>query len=242
MRRLEGQVAVVTGASSGIGEAIARRFSEEGAKVALVARREARLEAIAQDLGHGAKAFVTDVTNESNVKKTLDEVLARAGRIDILVNNAGLGKMVPLTDGDTEDWRQILETNLLAPMVMTRELLSRQKSPHILFTSSMSAHRLTTGGGMYAASKTGLRILVESLRRQLRRDGCLAKLTLLSPGWVETEFAEVSLGDKDKARAHWDRVSALEPKAIADAALFAVTAQASCEVNDILLRHHQQAE
>ena len=234
--------ALVTGASSGIGAAVARALLETGAQVALLARRAERLQSLAQPYGERALVLPTDVRDNAAQKAALERALEVFGGLSVVVHNAGLGRNSAILDGTVEDWRTVLETNLLAPMAMAQLALARASNLHLVFISSMSAHRTPKFGGMYAASKAGLRAAVESLRKQLRAAGRADRVTLVSPGWVQTEFMDVSLQDADRARAHWEGMSALQPEDIAQAVLYALRAHPRVDVNDILIRPADQLD
>jgi len=158
--RLAGKVALVTGASRGIGEAISRRFAREGASVALAARDEAACRAIAQEIeadGGRALALETDVTDAGHIARTVAAVVSKWGRIDVLVNNAGLGGPTPLTDPDDTRWDAILATNLTAVFRMTRAALPHlSDGARIINLSSVVGRFGVAGLGAYSATKHGV--------------------------------------------------------------------------------------
>ncbi len=195
-RRLVDRVACVTGASRGIGEAIARRFSAEGARVALAARDEAACQRIAGDLeqaGGEALAVGCDVTLPVSVSNAIAAIVAKWGRIDVLVNNAGLGGPTPLDDSDDARWNAILATSLTAAFRVTREAAPFiPRGGRILNISSVLGRFGVAGYSAYCAAKHG----VIGLTRALALELAPRKITVnaMCPGWVETEMARDGFG------------------------------------------------
>lgn len=189
-RPLTGKTAFVTGASRGLGEAIARRFASEGARVALAARDEAACERIAQQLverGEEAVAIGCDVTIPISVSNSIASVVARWGRIDILVNNAGLGGPTPLDDPDDSRWNAILATNLTAAFRVTRETAPfMPQGGRIINMSSVLGRFGVAGQAAYAASKHGLIGLTRTLALELAPREIT--VNAICPGWVDTEM------------------------------------------------------
>jgi NADP-dependent 3-hydroxy acid dehydrogenase YdfG len=251
LERLEGKVALITGASSGIGRAVALRFAAAGLKVCALARRKERLDALVADIAAqspGAEVLtaVCDVRDETQIDATLKEVRARHGGIDVLVNNAGLGRKAPLMSGATADWREMLETNVLALAIFTREAISdmraRGDEGHIVHISSMAGHRIPLESGVYSATKFAVRSMTEGLRRELRAADSGIRVTAVSPGFVETEFAEVYHRDGEAAAKTYGRYPVLTPDDIADAVAFAVGAPPHMQVHDLLVRPTRQPD
>ncbi|MEO1790821.1 MAG: SDR family NAD(P)-dependent oxidoreductase [Cyanobacteria bacterium J06629_19] len=244
-------VAMVTGASSGIGLAIARSLAEQGYDLAICARRQDRLDAIALQLtqkGVDVLARAVDLRDEAQILRFFVAVKARWGYLDILINNAGLGHKESLTSGDTEAWREMLEVNVLALCICTREAISLMKDSegddragHIVHISSMSGHRVPSITGMYSASKFAVRSLTETLRRELRSQQSPIRISSISPGVVETEFAEKYYQSADKAEETYSQFTVLQADDIASAVIYALTQPAHVEVNDILIRPTQQS-
>lgn len=244
-----GRVALITGASSGIGAAVARRLAEAGMTVALVARRAARLEALAAELaeaGAQASVHVADLTDEAQILRAFAAVRAQHGGVDVLVNNAGLGRRAALVDGETAHWREMLDLNVLALCVCTREAVkdmrARGAAGHVFHISSMSAHRVTgPGSGVYSASKHAVRALTEALRQELRALSSPIRVTAISPGFVETEFAEVyNHGDGEAARKTYAQFEVLRAEDVAQALAYALCTPAHVQVHDILMRPTDQ--
>lgn len=189
-RRLAEKVACVTGASRGIGEAIARRFAEEGARVALAARDEAACERIASEIvkrGGEALPVGCDVTLPVSVSNAIGSVVAKWGRIDILVNNAGLGGATPLDENDDARWNAILGTNLTAAFRVTREAAPFVAAGgRIINISSVVGRFGVSGFGAYSASKHGIIGLTRTLALELAPRQIT--VNAICPGWVETDM------------------------------------------------------
>lgn len=188
--RLAGKVALVTGASRGIGEAISRRFAREGASVALAARDEAACRSIAQEIeadGGRALALETDVTDATHIARTVAAVVSKWGRIDVLVNNAGLGGPTPLTDPDDTRWDAILATNLTAVFRMTRAALPHlSDGGRIINLSSVVGRFGVAGLGAYSATKHGVIGLTRTFALELAPRNIT--VNAMCPGWVETDM------------------------------------------------------
>jgi NAD(P)-dependent dehydrogenase (short-subunit alcohol dehydrogenase family) len=191
MKRLDGKIAFVTGASRGIGEAIARRFADEGARVALAARDLASCERIAGEIaskGGDARAIECDVTLSISISNAIAEVVSKLGRIDVLVNNAGMGGPTPLDDPDDSRWNSIIATNLTAVFRVTREAAPFIPSGgRILNMSSVVGRFGVAGLAAYSASKHGVIGLTRSLALELAPRQIT--VNAICPGWVETEMA-----------------------------------------------------
>ncbi|RMG99356.1 MAG: SDR family NAD(P)-dependent oxidoreductase [Deltaproteobacteria bacterium] len=242
-------VALITGASSGIGAATARRLAAEGYAVGLCARRRDRLEAVAaaiQDAGGLAFAHACDVRDPAAAEACVDAVEDALGPVRVLVNNAGLGRNAPLLEGPVEAWREMLDTNVLALCVMTRKATASMRAHgdegHVVHIASMAAHRVPTGSGVYAATKFAVRALTEGLRRELRAAGSRIRVTEISPGFVETEFAEVYWGDPGAAAETYGRYRCLSADDVADLVAFAVTRPPHVQIHDILVRPTEQED
>ncbi|PSQ25822.1 oxidoreductase [Halobacteriales archaeon QS_9_68_17] len=222
---LTGNVAVVTGASSGIGEAAARTLAREGCTVALAARREDRLEALADEIGAEKSLVVpTDVADEADAAALIETTRERLGGVDILVNNAGVARGDPVADADLRDLRRNVRVNLEGVMNVTHAALPTMLdagSGDIVTVSSMSARFPQEGGSGYTASKFGVNGFCRSLRKELSDEQ--VRVTIVMPGPVVTE-----LNDWD----HWDG-RALDPADVASAIEFVVSRPAHVEIPDI---------
>jgi 17beta-estradiol 17-dehydrogenase / 3beta-hydroxysteroid 3-dehydrogenase len=246
-----GKVALVTGASSGIGRAVATELAAAGMKVAAVARRAARLHELkaAIEAGHpGAEVLPLpcDVRDEAQILAALTQLRDVWGGVDVLVNNAGLGRHAPLLSGATDDWREMLETNVLALCIFTREAVAdmrrRGDRGHVVHVSSMAAHRVPLESGIYSATKFAVRALTEGLRRELREADSGIRITAVSPGFVRTEFAEVYHRDRAAAARTYDRYEVLTAEDVASAVVYAIASPQRMQVHDILLRPTRQSD
>jgi NADP-dependent 3-hydroxy acid dehydrogenase YdfG len=233
-------VAVVTGASSGIGEATARRLAAEGFDVVLGARRLDRLEAIASDIGGSARAVPLDVTDAASVAAFCAEV----PDCRVLVNNAGgaLGRDA-VAEADEEEWRWMYDANVLGVMRMTKALLPAIEATgdgHIVNVGSIAGHEPYVGGGGYNAAKFGVRAMTKVLRLELL--GRPVRVTEIDPGMVETEFSLVRFhGDAGKAKAVYEGVTALSADDVADCIAFAVTRPSHVNIDTMIVLARDQA-
>ncbi len=244
---MENRRALVTGASAGIGKAVAHRLASEGCRVAFCARREDRLRKLAaeiEDAGGEALPITCDLRDESHIHGMFETLDAEFGGLDVLVNNAGMGRNTPLIGGDPDAWRAMWEVNVHALTLCTSiaaQSMVERDSGHIIHISSMSGHRVPQGSGMYSATKYAVRSLTEGLRKELRALESKVRITAISPGFVETEFAEKYSGDAERAREVYESVQAIQPSDIADAVIFVLNAPANVEYNDLLLRPTHQS-
>lgn len=211
---LSDRVALVTGASSGIGEATARTLAREGSAVALAARREDQLERIADDIGEDrAIAVPTDVTDEEDIARLVERTREELGGIDILVNNAGVGKRGPFASTDRGDIRQQVEVNLLGTLNVTREVLPgmiESGGGDIVVVSSANAREPAEGASTYSGTKGGVNGFCEALRKEVASEG--VRVTVVMPGAVDTEA--IRRGDVDDV---------LDPADVGDTIAFAVS-------------------
>ncbi len=193
MKRLQSKVALVTGASKGIGFAIARSFAEEGCGVMLCARTEQSLRDVAktlQSLGSPIDFLAADVSVPADVDRLVESTLKQFGHIDILVNNAGIGIFKGVDQLSDEEWNQTLSINLTGPFYLMRAclpLMKKQRSGHIINISSLAGQNPFAGGSAYCASKFGLNGLTECVMLEARSHNI--KVTLVCPGSVNTTFA-----------------------------------------------------
>ena len=242
-------VAAITGASSGIGTAIATQLAADGYNLALCARREQRLAQLANILSsqHGVEVLTqtVDLRDEAQILDWFDAIATRFNRLDVLVNNAGLGHKESLSSGSTEKWRETLDVNVIALCICTREAIKLMRtlgndSGHIVHISSMSGHRVP-GSGMYSASKFAVRALTEGLRQELRADQSAIRISSISPGFVETEFAEKYSGSAEAAQQVYSQFPVLQPKDIANGVGYILSQPDYVQVHDLLLRPTQQS-
>jgi NADP-dependent 3-hydroxy acid dehydrogenase YdfG len=240
---LQGRVALVTGASSGIGEATALALAATGAKVAIAARRADRLEALAKRIAEArgeALVVAADVSLENDAKRVLGEVESRFGRLDILVNNAGVMLLSPVAEAEIADFRRMIEINLFGLMTLSRlalPIMKRGGAGHFVNISSVAGRVANPGSAGYAATKFGVGAFSESLRREVCRDKI--RVTVIEPGAVATELADHVTNPGMKAAVAEMRKTITEPlqsEDIAAAVLYAVTQHPRVNVNEILIR------
>ena len=243
----KGQVALVTGASSGIGQAIAQKLSLGGYRVAMCARRMDRLTALATDLtrqGATVAVYQADLRQEMDILRVFEAIRESWGGVDVLINNAGMGHKESLMGGSTEAWREMLEVNVLALCVCTREAVQDMQAKggegHIVHISSMAAHRVPKGSGVYSATKYAVRSLTEGLRQEVREAGSNIRVSSVSPGFVETEFAEKYTKSVEQARETYGQFPVLQPDDMAEAVWYLLAQPAHVQVHDILVRPTQQ--
>jgi NADP-dependent 3-hydroxy acid dehydrogenase YdfG len=236
----QGRVAVVTGASSGIGEATARALAADGYCVALLARRLDRITALADDLGSGAIAIQADVTDRDSIVAAAERVRQELGGTDVLVNNAGIMLLGPFDSNQRDDYRQMIEVNLLGAITATEVFLDQLKDGggDIINISSVAGRTARAGNGVYAATKWGLNGWSESLRQELLPD---VRVTLIEPGAVATELP-THITHEATRQGTEQLYSQVEVTAedIAEVIAFAVNRPKHLAINEILLRPANQ--
>ncbi len=249
-RRLEGTVALVTGASSGIGEATAVALAAEGASVAIAARRRDRLEALAARIGDDARVLVleTDVTDEDQARDMVERTVTELGRLDTLVNNAGVMLLGPVEGAPVEEWRRMVELNVLGLLYATHAALphllaAADRGPRqvadVVNVSSVAGRVARSGSGVYNATKFGVVAFSESLRQEVT--GQHVRVSVIEPGAVSTELAthlrpEVLQG----MMATFGPMERLESEDIAEAIAFTVTRPRRMAINELLIRPTEQ--
>jgi NADP-dependent 3-hydroxy acid dehydrogenase YdfG len=243
-RDLEGEVAIVTGASSGIGAATARALADEGMAVALAARREERLTDLAAEIDDGpGRALVvpTDVTDRDAVDALVERTVDEFGDLDILVNNAGVMLLQRVADADPDDWRTMMEVNLLGLMNASKAALPHLRGGGDLVQVSSVAGRETsqTAAG-YNATKWGVNGFTDALRKEETENG--VRTTIVEPGAVETELQDHIPDEEVKQRIEgWvESMAALQPEDIAGAVLYAVGQPRHVSINELLVRPTDQ--
>ena len=240
---IKDKVIVITGASSGLGEAATRRLAAEGAKLVLGARRLDRLQALAGELSLGEGAFVrTDVTKVEEVRHLVDHAVRTHGRIDVIINNAGLMPHSPLERGKVEDWDRMIDVNIkgvLYGIAAVLPYMTAQKSGHIINVSSVAGHKVRAGSAVYAATKAAVRMLSEGLRQEVKPYNI--RTTIISPGAVESELPQ-SITEADVAKGVQDfyEANAIPADSFARAVAFAISQPAEVDINEILFRPTQQ--
>lgn len=242
---INGKVVVITGASSGLGEATARLLSTHGASVVLGARRADRLRSLAAELTAGggkALAVTTDVTCREQVQKLVDTAVAAFGRIDVMINNAGLMPQSPLERLRVDEWDRMIDVNLkgvLYGIAAALPHMQRQKAGHIINVSSVAGHKVGLGFTVYAATKHAIRALTEGLRQEVKPYHL--RTTVISPGAVATELPD-SVTDPEMAeRIHkFYKEVAIPAESFAQAVAFAISQPENVDINEILFRPTRQ--
>ncbi len=242
---IEGKVVVITGASSGLGEASARLLSAQGASVVLGARRHDRIQSLAGELtGSGGKAIAltTDVTHSEQVKKLVDAAVQAYGRIDVMINNAGLMPQAPLERLKIGEWDRMIDVNIkgvLYGIAAALPYMKQQKAGHIINVSSVAGHKVGPGFAVYAATKHAVRALSEGLRQEVKPYNI--RTTVISPGVVATELPN-SVSEPDVAeRIHkFYAEIAIPAESFARAVAFAISQPEEMDVNEILFRPTRQ--
>lgn len=242
---IAGKVVVITGASSGLGEAAARHLSALGATVVLGARRLDRLQSLAGELtGRGGKALAlaTDVADRDQVQRLVDAAVETFGRIDVLLNNAGLMPQSPLARLKIDEWDRMIDVNLkgvLYGIAAALPHMQRQKSGQIINVSSVAGHKVRAGGAVYAATKHAVRALSEGLRQEVKPYNI--RTTVISPGVVDTELPN-SATEPDVA-ANLQKLYAelaIPADSFARVVAFAMRQPEDVDINEILFRPTRQ--
>jgi NADP-dependent 3-hydroxy acid dehydrogenase YdfG len=242
---IAGKVIVITGASSGLGEAAARHLSAAGAPVVLGARRTDRLEAIAKELtarGGEVLTLATDVTKRDQVSKLVDTAVEKFGRIDVMINNAGLMPHSPLERLKVDEWDRMIDVNIkgvLYGIAAALHHMKQQKAGHIINVSSVAGHKVTPAGAVYAATKHAVRALSEGLRQEVKPYNI--RTTIISPGAVATELPD-SITEPDVSALIHDfyKEVAIPADSFARAVAFAISQPEDVDINEILFRPTRQ--
>ncbi|MBC7678891.1 MAG: SDR family NAD(P)-dependent oxidoreductase [Pseudorhodobacter sp.] len=244
-QQLQGKVALVTGASSGIGEATAVALAAEGAAVAIAARRVDRLETLKAKLeAEGARvvAVELDVTDEAACRAAVERTVQELGGLDIVVNNAGVMLLGPIEGADTQDWRRMIETNVLGLMYVTHAALPHllKRGGDVVQVSSVAGRVARAGSGVYNASKFAVGAFSESLRQEVTTRG--VRVTLVEPGAVATELqSHITHADTKAGIEKWIAgMRPLQSDDIARAVVYAVTQPAHVSVNELTIRPTDQ--
>jgi NADP-dependent 3-hydroxy acid dehydrogenase YdfG len=242
---IKGKIVVVTGASSGLGEATARLLSAQGATVILGARRADRLEALAKDInaqGGKALALETDVTRRVHVTALVGDAVQAFGRIDVMVNNAGLMPQAPLEQLKIDEWDRMIDVNIkgvLYGIAAALPHMTRQKAGHFINVSSVAGHRVGPGFAVYAATKYAVLALSEGLRQEVKPYNI--RTTVISPGAVATELTNTITDPAaaERVRAFYAQV-AVPAESFARAVAFAISQPEDVDINEILFRPTKQ--
>jgi NADP-dependent 3-hydroxy acid dehydrogenase YdfG len=239
---IENKVIVVTGASSGLGEASVRSLARSGAKIVLGARRIERLEAIARDLGLDRDAAVqTDVTDFEQVKRLVYHAIQRHGRLDVIVNNAGVMPLSPLERVKVKEWDRTIDVNIkgvLYGVAAALPHMKAQKSGHIINVASIAGHKVIPSGAIYSATKVAVRAISEGLRQELKAYNI--RNTVISPGRIASELVD-SIAEADIAADVRQRYAdAISAEAFASTIEFVIRQPHDVDINEIVIRPTRQ--
>lgn len=236
---INGKVVIITGASSGLGEATAHRLAERGAKLVLAARREDRLRALSDELKAGGAEVIWQTTDVSD-RKQVDALSAIAketfGRIDVLVNNAGLMPLAPLDALKVDEWEQMVDVNIKGVMygiAAVLPIMREQHSGHVINLSSVAGHKVFPGAAVYCATKYAVKALSEGLRMEA---GDEIRSTNISPGAIATELTSAISDPNAKQAADELYKVAIDSDAVARAIVYAIEQPADVDINEIILR------
>ena len=237
------KVVIITGASSGLGEATARRLAKHGAKLMLAARREDRLKKLVEEIGKEggtAKYQVTDVINRSQVEALAQATKQAYDRIDVLVNNAGLMPLSPLAANKVDEWEQMVDVNIkgvLYGISAVMPIMLEQESGHIINLSSVAGHKVFAGGTVYCATKFAVKAISEGIR--MESDGKI-RSTNISPGAVATELTNTISHEETAQMAEQLYDMAIDADAIARAITYAIEQPGNVDVNEMIIRPTKQ--
>ncbi|CAB3745918.1 SDR family oxidoreductase [Paraburkholderia solisilvae] len=245
MNDIKSKVVVITGASSGLGEATARMLARHGAIVVLGARRVSRIEALASEIvaaGGQALAVATDVTKAAQVQRLVDSAVEHFGHVDAIINNAGLMPHSPLERCKIEDWDRMIDVNIKGVLYGIAAVLphmTQRKAGHVINVSSVAGHKVRPGSTVYSASKHAVRVISEGLRQEVKPYGI--RTTVISPGSVDTELPDSATEPdvRETIRASYASL-AIPPDSFARAVLYAMTQPDDVDINEILFRPTRQ--
>jgi NADP-dependent 3-hydroxy acid dehydrogenase YdfG len=247
-RPLEGTVALVTGASSGIGEATARALAELGAAVALVARRKERLEKLASEISSRTLVLETDVTQRDQAFAAVERTVAELGRLDTVINNAGVMLLGPIVGAPVEEWERMVHLNLLgllytAHAALPHLLKAAEDGPRrvadLVNISSVAGRVAREGSGVYSLTKHGVGAFSESLRQEVTTRH--VRVSLVEPGAVETELASHLRPEiAQQAMQRFASIERMKSEDIADTIAFIVTRPRRMAINEVLVRPTEQ--
>ena len=247
MNLLADKIVLITGASSGIGQACARLFAAQGARLILSARRVERLEQLAQELSHqhnkGHYILPLDIRNKAMVKKQLETLPNELQSIDILINNAGLAlDTLPLQQGIEDHWDTMIDTNIKGLLYVSREVIPGMVTRgygHVVNIGSIAGHECYPNGNVYSATKHAVHAISKSMRLDLL--GSPVRVTEIAPGAVETEFSAVRWNDKQKADDFYKDFHPLTAEDVSDAVFYCITRPPHVDIEQMIIMPTVQA-
>jgi serine 3-dehydrogenase len=248
MESIKNKLILITGATSGIGEACAKLFAKEGAKLILAARSEAKLKKLAQSLIKKYNSDiiyrVVDVRDKKLVDEFYDSLPVKKQTIDILINNAGLSRgLEPIHDGNTVDWDEMIDTNIKGLLFVTRKFapnMAARNKGHIVNIGSVAGHDVYPNGNVYCATKHAEKALSKAMRLDMYQNSI--KVTSVDPGLVETNFSNIRFhGDKARAKEVYKGFKPLSAADIADSIFYAISRPAHVNINEIIITPTAQA-
>ncbi len=242
MKNIKNKIVLITGASSGFGEACARLFAKNGAKLIIASRRADRLAALAEVFKRKYKSetlvISLDVRNHRRVKSTIEDLPAKWKNIDILINNAGLSRgLDKLHEGSIRDWEEMIDTNVKGLLYVSREvipLMVKRNAGHIVNIGSIAGHEVYPKGNVYCATKHAVDAITKGMRLDL--NGTNIKVTTIDPGLAETEFSLVRFrGNEERAKSVYAGLYPLTAEDVADAVFYAVTRKENFVIGEMIL-------
>lgn len=244
MQNIKGKVVAITGASSGMGKAIATELAKNGAKVVLGARREEQLQQLVEEIkSTGGIAICTkiDVKNKADLFRLVNTAVEQYGKLDVIVNNAGVSQLSRIDELDIDGWEEMIDINLkgvLYGMAAAIPIFKKQQSGHIVNIISTSGIKIVPMQGIYAGTKNAIRTIAEAFRQE--SDGSI-RITGISPGFVKTDFAN-SIKNKEMKTTIQKGMEqiAINPIAIANAVIYAISQPGDVEIGDIVIRPSKQ--
>lgn len=243
MSEIQNKVVIITGASSGLGEATARRLAKNGAKLMLAARREDRLKELVAEIqkdGGTVKYQVTDVSDRNQVEALAKATHQAYERIDVLVNNAGLMPLSPLAANKVDEWEKMVDVNIkgvLYGIAAVMPIMQQQKSGHIINLSSVAGHKVFPGGTVYCATKFAVKAISEGVR--LESNGEI-RSTNISPGAIDTELTNTISHEETAKNVDQLYGVAIDADAIARAITYAIEQPGDVDINEIIIRPTKQ--
>lgn len=247
MSTIQNKVVIIMGASSGIGEATTKKLAQEGAKLVIAARREDRLRALVESLPNTEITYaIADVTNKEEIQAVVDLAVKKYGRVDVLYNNAGVMPTAALSEKRFDEWRQMLDINIMGVLngiAAVLPIMKQQQSGHIIATDSVAGHVVYPGSAVYCGTKFAVRAIMEGLRQEERENNI--RSTIISPGAVTTELYRTINTPEEREwvkelMSKGEEGFSLKASDIADAVAYAISTPETVAVSEILIRPTKQ--